>query len=143
MIRLFVRMRRRRGLTGISDRMKRAYDKYISDVLRFLFLHLESLEENQSPFKFQDLACHIYVEDVDMDKFPLNQNNLSKYCEEIRKELHKTYPYLKKIQKMPKRQLKTKEQLEEEAKIVHKLVFESGEKYMPEKEGIRYHIISM
>jgi len=29
MIRLFVRMRRRRGLTGISDRMKRAYDKYI------------------------------------------------------------------------------------------------------------------
>jgi len=44
---------------------------------------------------------------------------------------------------MPKRQLKTKEQLEEEAKIVHKMVFENGEKYMPEKEGIRYHLISM
>ena len=80
---------------------------------------------------------------MNLDKYPLTQENLTKYCEEVRKELHKTYPYLKKIQKMPKRQLKTKEQLEEEALIVHKLAFASGEKYMPEKEGIRYHIVSM
>jgi hypothetical protein len=30
MIKLFVRMRRRRGITGLSDRMKRAYDTYIT-----------------------------------------------------------------------------------------------------------------
>jgi hypothetical protein len=72
-------------------------------------LHLESLEQNQSPFKFQDLACYMYEEEVNLDKYPLTQENLTKYCEEVRKELHKTYPYLKKIQKMPKRQLKTKE----------------------------------
>ena len=42
-----------------------------------------------------------------------------------------------------KRVLKSREQLIEEARFVHQLVFESGEKYMPEKEGIRYHVISM
>lgn len=39
--------------------------------------------------------------------------------------------------------LKTREQLEEEARVVHKLAFESGDKFLPEKEGIRYHVIAM
>ena len=33
LIRLYVKMRRRRRMAGISDRMRRAYDKYIPQVL--------------------------------------------------------------------------------------------------------------
>lgn len=43
MLRLYIKMRRRRTLKGMSDHMKRAYDTYIIDVLKLLFLHLEAV----------------------------------------------------------------------------------------------------
>jgi len=84
MIRLFVRMRRRRSLTGISDRMKRAYDTYILDVLKLLFIHLEALQENPGPFRLQDLSCYLYDEEVDLERYPLNPKNLFSYCSQLR-----------------------------------------------------------
>jgi hypothetical protein len=47
------------------------------------------------------------------------------------------------MKKLPKRVLKTRDQLEEEARTVHKLVFEVGDKFLPDREGVRYHVISM
>jgi len=62
-------------------------------------------------------------------------------------QLYQIFPKLKKqakeIAEKAKRICKTKVGLLEEAKNVHQLVFASGGKYMPEKEGIRYHVLSM
>ena len=68
---------------------------------------------------------------------------MTKYCTQLRKELIDEYPVIKKQKTMPKRALRSRDQLEEEAKTVHKLVFAQGDRFLPEREGIRYHVISM
>lgn len=143
LIRLYTKMRRRRRLDGISDRMRKAYDTYITEVLKLLFLHLDHLSSNPSPFTLSDVACRLFDDEIDQVKCPLTQDNLTKYCSTLRVNLQDSFPILKKMKKLPKRVLKTRDQLEDEARIVHKLVFEAGDKFLPDREGVRYHVISM
>jgi hypothetical protein len=118
LVRLYVKMRRRKRLAGISERMKRAYDKYILQVLQLLYLHLESISTNPTPFTVADLACRLYDEEVDLVKFPLTPTNLTKYQAQLRAELLETYPVIKKQQKSKGTKViyRSREQLEEEAR---------------------------
>ncbi len=119
LIRLYVKLRRRKRMTGISDRMKRAYDKYILDVLKLLYLHLDTISSNPTPFTVPDIACKLFDEEVDLIKFPLNPSNLTKYRAQLRAELLESYPIIKKQQKTNPakvRILRSREQLEDEAR---------------------------
>jgi hypothetical protein len=72
LVRIYVKMRRRKRMTGYSERMRRTYDIYILKVLKILYMHLESISTNPTPFTVPDLACKIYDEEVDLVKFPLS-----------------------------------------------------------------------
>ena len=119
LVRLYVKLRRRKQMTGIPDRMKRAYDKYILDVLKLLYLHLNTISTNPTPFTVPDIACKLFDEEVDLVKFPLNLSNLTKYRAQLRTELLESYPSIKNPQK-PKQFkvqiVRSREQLEDEAR---------------------------
>jgi hypothetical protein len=96
LVRIYVKMRRRKRMTGFSERMRRTYDIYILKVLKILYMHLESISTNPTPFTVADLACKIYDEEVDLVKFPLSASNLTKYQVQLRAELLEAYPAIKK-----------------------------------------------
>ena len=119
LVRIYVKMRRRKRMTGFSERMRRTYDTYILKVLKILYMHLESISTNPTPFTVADLACKIYDEEVDLVKFPLSPSNLTKYQVQLWDELVETYPAIKKQQKAKQAKplvYRTREQLEEEAR---------------------------
>ena len=119
LVRIYVKMRRRKRMTGFSERMRRTYDTYILKVLKILYMHLESISTNPTPFTVADLACKIYDEEVDLVKFPLSPSNLTKYQAQLWDELVETYPAIKKQQKAKQAKplvYRSREQLEEEAR---------------------------
>jgi hypothetical protein len=119
LVRIYVKMRRRKRMTGFSERMRRTYDTYILKVLKILYMHLESISTNPTPFTVAELACKIYDEEVDLVKFPLSPSNLTKYQAQLWDELVETYPAIKKQQKAKQAKplvYRTREQLEEEAR---------------------------
>ena len=119
LVRIYVKMRRRKRMTGFSERMRRTYDIYILKVLKILYMHLESISTNPTPFTVADLACKIYDEEVDLVKFPLSPSNLTKYQVQLRDELVEAYPAIKKQQKAKQAKplfYRSREQLEEEAR---------------------------
>jgi hypothetical protein len=99
--------------------MRRTYDIYILKVLKILYMHLESISTNPTPFTIVDLACKIYDEEVDLVKFPLSPLNLTKYQVQLRAELLEAYPAIKKQQKAKQAKplvLRSRDQLEEEGR---------------------------
>ena len=119
LVRIYVKMRRRKRMTGYSERMRRTYDIYILKVLKILYMHLESISTNPTPFTVADLACKIYDEEVDLVKFPLIPSNLTKYQVQLRDELLESYPVIKKYQKAKNAKpiiLRSRDLLEEEAR---------------------------
>ena len=119
LVRIYVKMRRRKRMTGFSERMRRTYDTYILKVLKILYMHLESISTTPTPFTVADLACKIYDEEVDLVKFPLSPSNLTKYQVQLRDELVEAYPAIKKQQKSKQAKplfYRSRDQLEEEAR---------------------------
>jgi hypothetical protein len=80
-------------MQGLSDRFKMLFDNYIIDVLKLLFLHLDSLTtENPTNFTTQDVASHLYDQLFDQTKYPLTEENLAEYSNQLRKELNNAFP---------------------------------------------------
>ena len=93
----------------------------------------------------RDLAKSIYEMLADSDDGkPLTSQKIDQIISELSEKLYKEYPYYKNAPKNKAKKVivKTREELQAEAQTVRDIMGTAGP-YMPERAGIRYHVVSM